>query len=222
MKSTAPASSALRTSSPASLATLTMTMGTGARAICSRTNPTPSRFGMIRSQVTTSGFSSTTRSSASCPSRAVPTTSRNGLRVKIWVTTFRTYAESSTTRTRVTLLFVISSCISTFHVDKGPIEIVEHEPIRHAQQRFGRPDEQIPRRRHLVGQNVHDLLDAARREIDERIAAEDHRAARMRRHLLTRHQIDDTPRRNAPAERRHRLRGPAVRDEVFLPQLRRQ
>src|SRR6185436_593394 len=104
-----------------------------------------------------SGFSSMTRSSASWPSRAVPTTSMKGLRVKIWVTTFRTYAESSTTRTRVTLLFVISSCISTLHIDKGSIEIVEHEPIRDAQQRFGRPDEQIPGRRHLVRQNLHYL-----------------------------------------------------------------
>ena len=36
MKSTAPASSAFSTSSPASLATLTMTIGSGLRAICSR------------------------------------------------------------------------------------------------------------------------------------------------------------------------------------------
>ncbi len=56
MKSTAPASSALRASSPASLATLTMTMGRGLRAICSVTKPTPSRLGMMRSHVTTSGF----------------------------------------------------------------------------------------------------------------------------------------------------------------------
>ena len=56
MKSTAPASSAFRASSPASLATLTMTMGTGLRAICSVTNPTPSRLGMMRSHVTTSGL----------------------------------------------------------------------------------------------------------------------------------------------------------------------
>ena len=67
-----------------------MTIGTGRRAICSRTNPTPSMLGMIRSQVTTSGFSSATSSSASTPSRAVPTTSMNGLRDSICLTTLRT------------------------------------------------------------------------------------------------------------------------------------
>ena len=51
MKSTAPASSAFSASSPASLATLTMTIGSGLRAICSVTKPTPSRLGMMRSQV---------------------------------------------------------------------------------------------------------------------------------------------------------------------------
>ena len=90
MKSTAPASRALNTSSPASLATLRITMGRGRRAICSTTNASPSMFGIIRSHVTTSGFSASTCSSASRPSRAVPTTSTDGLRDNICVTTFRT------------------------------------------------------------------------------------------------------------------------------------
>ena len=65
-----------------------------------RTKATPSIAGMFRSQVTTSGLSSAIISSASAPSRAVPTTSMNGLRESICLTTLRTYAESSTTTTR--------------------------------------------------------------------------------------------------------------------------
>ena len=65
--------------SPDSLATLTTTIGSGRLAIRSRTKPTLSRLGMMRSQVTTSGWSSATRSSASCSSRAVPTTSMHGI-----------------------------------------------------------------------------------------------------------------------------------------------
>ena len=67
-----------------------MTIGTGRRAICCRTKATPSISGMFKSQVMTSGFSSGASSSASCPSRAVPTTSTNGLRVSICVIILRT------------------------------------------------------------------------------------------------------------------------------------
>ena len=89
-KSMAPASRAASTASPAWLATLMMMIGTGRRAICARTKSVPSICGMFRSQVTTSGFSSATCSSASTPSRAVPTTSMNGLRSSICLTTLRT------------------------------------------------------------------------------------------------------------------------------------
>ena len=89
-KSMAPASSAASTCSPASAAMLMITIGTGRRAICARTNATPSITGMFRSQVTTSGRRVSTSSSASPPSRAVPTTSMNGLRSSICDTTFRT------------------------------------------------------------------------------------------------------------------------------------
>jgi hypothetical protein len=100
MKSIAPASSAASTRSPASLAMLMTTIGTGRRRICSAMKATPSMPGMIRSVVTTSGCSRSTISSASVPSRAVPTTSMFASDDSIWLTTFRTYAESSTTRTR--------------------------------------------------------------------------------------------------------------------------
>ena len=106
-KSIAPASSADSTCSPAPLTTLMMTIGIGRRAICARTNATPSISGMLRSHVMTSGRISSATSSASRPSRAVATTSRNGLRDSICVTTLRTYAESSTTRTLV-MLFMTS------------------------------------------------------------------------------------------------------------------
>ena len=89
-KSMAPASSAASTCAPCSAAMLMRTMAIGRRAICVRTKVRPSITGMFRSQVTTSGRSSSTRSSASAPSRAVPTTSMNGLRDSIWATTLRT------------------------------------------------------------------------------------------------------------------------------------
>ena len=55
---------------------------------------------MIRSSVTTSGFSSAIFSSASSPSRATPTTSRSVLTASVSRSTLRANAESSTTRTR--------------------------------------------------------------------------------------------------------------------------
>jgi hypothetical protein len=85
---------------------LTSTIGTARRDICACTNATPSIPGMLRSQVITSGRSASAISSASSPSREVPTTSRNGLRDSIWLTILRTYAESSTTSTRRILLAV--------------------------------------------------------------------------------------------------------------------
>jgi hypothetical protein len=89
-KSIAPASSAASTSSPARLAMLMMTIGIARRDICSCTKRTPPISGMFRSQVMTSGVSSRASSSASRPSRAVATTSTNGLRDSICVTIFRT------------------------------------------------------------------------------------------------------------------------------------
>jgi hypothetical protein len=60
--------------------TLITTMGTARLAIWALTNATPSISGMTRSHVTTSGSSSSTITRASTPLRAVPTTSRKGLR----------------------------------------------------------------------------------------------------------------------------------------------
>jgi hypothetical protein len=68
---------------------LTMTIGNRRRDICRWMKPTPSVPGMIRSQVTTSGLSCSTSSSASSLSRAVPTTSSVGLRDSISFTTLR-------------------------------------------------------------------------------------------------------------------------------------
>ena len=79
-------------------------MGIGFRFICLCTKPTPSNSGMVKSQVTTSGFSSSTICSASSPFRAMPTTSMYGLRESISFTTFLTKAESSTIR----VLMIIS------------------------------------------------------------------------------------------------------------------
>jgi hypothetical protein len=106
--STAPASSARMTCSPVSLAALSRTTGTGRRAIWRRRKSSPSSCGMLRSSVTTSGRSCSTSSSASAPSRAAPTTSRNGLRESICRTTLRTNAESSTISTRTTPLIKLS------------------------------------------------------------------------------------------------------------------
>ena len=68
---------------------LTITIGTGRTAIWRLMNATPSVPGMIKSHVTTSGRSRSTISSASSPSLAAPTTSIDGCRDSISLTTLR-------------------------------------------------------------------------------------------------------------------------------------
>ena len=89
-KSTAPASSAVRTSSPDSLATLTMTIGhrPPRHLLADEPDAVEVRHDQVAGDDV--GLELATSSSASRPSRAVPTTSMNGLRDSICVTTLRT------------------------------------------------------------------------------------------------------------------------------------
>ena len=100
-KSTAPSSSALKTScvSPRPLTTIT---GVGSRAISRRRNVKPSMRGISRSSVIRSGRSSRSPcASASSPSGAQSTTSTSGERSSMRMIVRRLNAESSITSTRI-------------------------------------------------------------------------------------------------------------------------
>ena len=120
-----------------------MTIGIGRLAICSRTNPTPSRFGMIRSHVTTSGSSSTTVSSASLAvARGTHHLEERAARQQlcddlpdVGRVVHDENAQYAGTRPSIRTL--------TFDVDERLLEVLEHEAIGHVQQRLGCADEQI-------------------------------------------------------------------------------
>src|SRR5579884_1170843 len=123
---------------------------------------------MLRSSVITSGRSCSTSSKASSPSRAAPTTSRNGLRESICRTTLRTKAESSTISTRTTPAMPPPSLL---HVHKRPADLLQLERRAHPQKRLGNPDEQITRPGHPRRKAGGDLRDGGRREVDEHVTA---------------------------------------------------
>src|SRR5262249_53915242 len=105
---------------------------------------------------------------ASSPSRAVPTTSKNGLRESISRITLRTNAESSTTRTR-TSEFITYSVLLLLHIDIGSINLFQLKGCRNPSQRFCDPNKQVTGARHKCGKLAHDARYDRRREIDEYI-----------------------------------------------------
>ena len=140
---------------PTSLAMLTRTIGTGWRAICCRTNSTPSIPGMLKSQVTTSGFSSATRSSASCavvgrPDHLEERAAREHL-----------LDDLAHVRRVVHDQHAYDAAHRGSSVARGALTYTKAPPIScssnagRAQERLGRPDAQIGRPRHPVGENVH-------------------------------------------------------------------
>src|SRR3954467_6758625 len=172
-KSTAPASMASRTISASAEEALRRRMGIGVRDICWRTNSTPPRRGMVRSQVMTSGFSSAVISRASTPSRAMPTTSMKGLRESISRTTLRTKGESSTTSVR---MMPEGGKLET-DIDKGVSLLVQFEISGEFKKGFGGADEKMAARGHAGGEGGDGLANCVRGKIDEDITTENGRAA---------------------------------------------
>ena len=101
-KSTAPAASASNVSlAPSRVCADSITTGVGWMRMISRTAPAPSRFGMLKSMVQTSGRSACTLSTASRPSLASPTTSKRGSAASSFLMAARMKSESSVTSTRI-------------------------------------------------------------------------------------------------------------------------
>src|SRR5881227_1443197 len=135
--------------------------------------------GMFRSHVTTSGLSSSTRSSASRPSRATPTTSTKGLRLSICDTTLRTYAESSTTSARtMSAIDVLPWPDRRLHIHEGTPDLFELERGGDLQQRFRRADAQEAGGGHQPRELADHLAHPRLGKVDEYVAAHDDRDAR--------------------------------------------
>ncbi len=106
-KSTAPAASASNVSrAPFCVCAESITTGVGRSRMISRTASAPSRFGMLKSMVQTSGLSACTLSTASRPSLASPTISKRASAASSLRMAARMKSESSATSTRMVLLTV--------------------------------------------------------------------------------------------------------------------
>ncbi len=102
-KSTAPRRSASSVASaPAAVSEDTITTGQGRCTMIRSRQVRPSMSGIWTSRVITSGANAISCASASAPLRAVAT-SKSVSRLKIWPSSFRTRAESSTTRSLITV-----------------------------------------------------------------------------------------------------------------------